>query len=414
MFRTGGVSLLGGWAGLVAMTGALLSMGTAPASFAVNEGIANNGFIAYESPASPYISDQHAHTGWPVLVRDDAGSVVRGVGAAWSPDGRFLAYSALGDLYVSDWRGRGQRRLMTTAQIEVSPAWSPDGRKMSFVRDGALWVSDIEGSNQRQLVDGCCADSPTWSPDGTQIAFASTQGGSSQIYRVSLEGRESPTRLTEGPGENFTPDWSPDGVDIAFSTTRTRPNSDLWLMAPDGSAQRPLLERDGHTDSPTWSPDGELIMFDGGFFTTITRDGSTISYTHLSGDDPDWQPLPPCTITGTPGDDVLDGTDSVDVICGLGGDDTIDSKAGDDIVIGGPGSDTIRFVGVGGGVHVNLQEAVATGNGEDMLLEMENATGNGRRRSDRGQCRQQPPGGRTRRRSARGEQRSGPGGRRTG
>ncbi|MFA9269915.1 MAG: hypothetical protein ACEQSX_04040 [Baekduiaceae bacterium] len=51
----------------------------------------------------------------------------------------------------------------------------------------------------------------------------------------------------------------------------------------------------------------------------------------------------PCTITGTPGDDVLVGTDAPaeDVICGLGGNDTAYGIGGDDVLRGGPGNDTL-------------------------------------------------------------------------
>jgi Ca2+-binding RTX toxin-like protein len=51
---------------------------------------------------------------------------------------------------------------------------------------------------------------------------------------------------------------------------------------------------------------------------------------------------PPCSILGTPGDDVLVGTMADDVICGLGGDDIIRGRGGDDILIAGAGNDTLK------------------------------------------------------------------------
>jgi len=56
------------------------------------------------------------------------------------------------------------------------------------------------------------------------------------------------------------------------------------------------------------------------------------------------------TITGTAGDDVLTGTDEIDVIMGLGGDDTITGGSGADVVCGGVGDDHL-----------------AGGNGDDVL-----------------------------------------------
>jgi hypothetical protein len=47
------------------------------------------------------------------------------------------------------------------------------------------------------------------------------------------------------------------------------------------------------------------------------------------------------TIVGTPGDDVLHGTNGVDVIVGLGGNDTIYGGNGNDVICGGAGDDTL-------------------------------------------------------------------------
>jgi uncharacterized delta-60 repeat protein len=56
-----------------------------------------------------------------------------------------------------------------------------------------------------------------------------------------------------------------------------------------------------------------------------------------------WWPAPAgCTITGTPGDDVLYGTSGDDHICGLGGNDKIYGKAGADVLDGGPGNDVLK------------------------------------------------------------------------
>jgi Ca2+-binding RTX toxin-like protein len=46
-----------------------------------------------------------------------------------------------------------------------------------------------------------------------------------------------------------------------------------------------------------------------------------------------------CTITGTPGDDVLRGTPGDDVLCGLAGRDQLVGGGGDDQLLGGDGDD---------------------------------------------------------------------------
>jgi Ca2+-binding RTX toxin-like protein len=69
-----------------------------------------------------------------------------------------------------------------------------------------------------------------------------------------------------------------------------------------------------------------------------------------------------CTITGTPGRDVLRGTPGNDTICGLGGNDLIIGGDGDDILIGGPGDDTL----LGGRGH----DVLIGGLGDDTLIDV--------------------------------------------
>jgi hypothetical protein len=104
-------------------------------------------------------------------------------------------------------------------------------------------------------------------------------------------------------------------------------------------------------------------------------------------------PEPPCTVTGTPGGDVLTGSPNDDVICGLGGDDTIMGLGGKDLLkgeggadrlFGGQGDDTLdggfgidaaHFTDSASGVTASLVTNTATGEGSDSLMNVENLTG---------------------------------------
>ncbi len=89
-----------------------------------------------------------------------------------------------------------------------------------------------------------------------------------------------------------------------------------------------------------------------------------------SGSDPldDSDPGIECTITGTPGNNVLRGTAGPDVICGLGGDDLIYGRGGDDIIYGGDGNDRI-FSGTGNDIVYGEQgrDRLTGGNDNDTL-----------------------------------------------
>jgi hypothetical protein len=104
---------------------------------------------------------------------------------------------------------------------------------------------------------------------------------------------------------------------------------------------------------------------------------------------------PPCTITGTSGNNVLEGSAGDDVICGGGGNDTIKGLAGNDILRGEAGGGDKLFGGVGddtldGGlgsfdlasyrnytkaVTASLADGIATGEGSDVLISVEGVIG---------------------------------------
>lgn len=67
-----------------------------------------------------------------------------------------------------------------------------------------------------------------------------------------------------------------------------------------------------------------------------------------------------CTIIGTEGDDILEGTTGNDVICGMGGDDHIDGKRGNDVIYGGSGDDILY--GRDG------DDIIYGGSGDDLIL----------------------------------------------
>ncbi|MDH3290685.1 MAG: peptidase S9 [Gemmatimonadota bacterium] len=128
---------------------------------------------------------------------------------AWSPDGRYIAFSGLADglsdLFVFDLEGSELRRLTNDGYAELQPAWSPDGRSIAVVTDrfSAGLSSLLYGNYGLALVDPMTGDmrpieafergkhiSPQWSPNGESLYFVSDQSGISNVYRLHLESGE--------------------------------------------------------------------------------------------------------------------------------------------------------------------------------------------------------------------------------
>ncbi|MBA2810492.1 PD40 domain-containing protein [Streptomyces sp. KM273126] len=117
----------------------------------------------------------------PAAARDFDGAgdrQVKGiVGPALSPDGRSVAFGALGDLWIMR-RGGAPEAVVADGHRNTDPAWSPDGRSLVYAsdRDGgiALWRYELATRARRRLTDtGISASAPTVSPDGTSVAFVS-------------------------------------------------------------------------------------------------------------------------------------------------------------------------------------------------------------------------------------------------
>lgn len=179
-------------------------------------------------------------------------------GYDWMPDGNSVVLTQggrfrrldvqTGEVTTIPFRARVQRTLSQQAyapmRIDDDPLqvrfvrWhtaSPDGRTLAFQAVGRVWLMDLPAGTPRPLTgaravpvqnqgsdDGADATlqeppfefAPAWSPDGRWIAYTTwddLEGG--HIWRAPAAGG-APERLTGTPGEYVNPAWTPDGSEI--------------------------------------------------------------------------------------------------------------------------------------------------------------------------------------------------------
>jgi Tol biopolymer transport system component len=210
-----------------------------------------------------------------------------------SPDGRSVAFAALGDLWLMD-IGSTPRKLTDDPYMETEPAWSPDGGRIAYSSDKGggllnLWVLDRKTGTSRQLTRlETSAMGAAWSPDGSRIAFLDVDGvwrrASVSVVDVATGTVTKIHESSFGPG---TPTWSRDGAFVVVAaldpySSRFREGTNQLLripVAPADSAQAITLFADRSIDSragagPAWSPDGtSMAVINAGVLTVVPVSG---------------------------------------------------------------------------------------------------------------------------------------------
>ncbi len=206
---------------------------------------------------------------------------------AVSPDGRSIAYIALGDLWILR-IGQAPFRLTDDAAVELEPAWSPDGAQIAFASDRGghmdIWIHDVASGSQTQLTHTReAASAPAWSPDGSHIAYLLDRRGIAA------------TRVRPGDGlggvvaprsqEIGRPAWSPDSRSVAvgnlfrYSDRYREGLNQLLIHSFELGSESAAVLMPGHSagnrqgNGPVWSRDGsQMALVSEGTLWTVAVD----------------------------------------------------------------------------------------------------------------------------------------------
>jgi Tol biopolymer transport system component len=240
---------------------------------------------------------------------------------AWSPDGKWIAFSMRGDIWKIPAGGGEAMALTSGPAYHFEPAWSPDGKRIAFSYERStdpaapgnfeIGAVGADGGPEEPVITNPRADiQPTWSRDGKSLFFSSARNGRWTIFRhdfaagtdtalipgiqpaVSPDGKQiayeqSGLRIVDlATGESrmvrdeeteyrMEPAWTPDGQNILYVTEDRGSNDIRIIPAAGGNPIELTVDAEHHEMSPTVSPDGTrfaFVQFDGGVPTLYTAD----------------------------------------------------------------------------------------------------------------------------------------------
>ena len=189
--------------------------------------------------------------------------------ASFSPDSKRMVFSHTADGYrlkLMDLQGKGVVDLTPDAPECFCGQFTPDGRWLVFFRrDSEIYRVCDDGTGFEKLTAGSghdhfrltkddahgSSDPPDVSPDGAQIAHCGLVVGVSQVFVMSLDGRNR-RQLTALPGDCGRVKWSPDGKRIAFASfVDERPQ--LFAIDANGGAAKQLTDLKGAVYFLNWT-----------------------------------------------------------------------------------------------------------------------------------------------------------------
>jgi Tol biopolymer transport system component/DNA-binding winged helix-turn-helix (wHTH) protein len=170
------------------------------------------------------------------------------IGATWSPDGRYIAYSSdrggKFDIWVQQVSGGDPVQITKGPDKNWQPDWSPDGKFIAYRSeegDGGLYIVPALGGTGLERKIAPFGYYPRWSPDSSRILLQTIGFGlPCQFYVVGLDGN-SPRAVQEDLTNQISATsaaWHPDGKRISIWTGdwATRPSSMpmFWTVPVDG------------------------------------------------------------------------------------------------------------------------------------------------------------------------------------
>jgi eukaryotic-like serine/threonine-protein kinase len=213
---------------------------------------------------APYDAAQGRLTGPSVrLVSDVGNDVFGGAEAALSATGTLVYVSSAASVNRMMWVSREgvEHAVSDSARAFVNPRIAPDGRRIAFTDNGDLWLYDTLRETTTRMMTGDRARGnsfPLWASNGKRVIFRTRTG----LRLVDADGSGRVEPIPNTTVVDFPNSMSHDGKLLVFQRQMADTSGDLYVLTLGSKDQpRPLVSTAAYEGGGQLSPDDHWLAY---------------------------------------------------------------------------------------------------------------------------------------------------------
>lgn len=194
----------------------------------------------------------------------DAAELIQG----WSisPNAKRVVVAARGDIWTLPASDGSPRNLThSAANADRSPAWSPDGRWIAYSSDSSgeyqVFITQSDGRGETKAVDvgaGHFIFGIAWSPDSKHVTFTDQAGN---LFLHNVQTGVTTTPAVEPWANPILPAWSHDGAWMAFTMQQGSASNALYLHEVATNTTTRVTAGMFGVGSPTFDREGKFLYY---------------------------------------------------------------------------------------------------------------------------------------------------------
>jgi tricorn protease len=207
-------------------------------------------------------------------------------GFGLSPTAKRVLLTARGEIFTAP-AEKGEIRNLTNSPgvRERDAAWSPDGRWVAYLSDRTgeyeVYVRPADGSGEERQItkdNGIWRFALAWSPDSKKLAYGDQDWKLKWVDVASgkiTEADRSDQAITDYQ-------WSPDSRFLAYTKNGETRLPSVWIYSLDEGKARQLTSDMTAEAEPTWDPSGRYLYFISNRDFNLTFSGYEFDYLYTN------------------------------------------------------------------------------------------------------------------------------------